>query len=133
MIAIDTNVLVRYLVNDEPERAAAARDLLSAASRQEPVFLCREVVVETVWVLKRAYRFSRARIAEVLMELVAVDGLIFEAEDDVAEAAAAYRRGGAGFSDLMILAAARRNDAQPLFTFDQQLAALDGAALPDHR
>lgn len=65
--------------------------------------------------------------------LLTASGLVIEAADDVAEAAAAYQRGGASFSDLMILAAARRNDAQPLFTFDRQLAALDGAALPDHR
>ncbi len=133
MIAIDTNVLVRFLVNDDPEQAAAARELMAAASRQESIFLGREVVVETVWVLERAYRFSRARIADMLVELVAADGLVIEAADDVAESAAGYRRGSAGFSDLMILAACRRNDAQPLFTFDQQLAALDGAALPGGR
>lgn len=130
MIAIDTNVLVRFLVNDDAEQAAAARELMAAASRQAPVFLCREVVVETVWVLERAYRFSRARIADMLVELTAADGLVIEAADDVAEAAAGYRRGGVGFSDLMILAACRRSEAQPLFTFDQQFAALDGAALP---
>lgn len=133
MIAIDTNVLVRFLVNDDPEQAAAARELMAAASRQEPVFLCREVLVETVWVLERAYRFSRARIADSLVELVAADGLVLEAADDVAEAASAYRSGSAGFSDLMILAACRRSDAQTLFTFDQQLAALDGAELSGRR
>lgn len=86
--------------------------------------------METVWVLERAYRFSRLRIADALVELTAADGLVIESADDVAEAAAAYRRGGVGFSDLMILAACRRSEAQPLFTFDQQFAALDGAALP---
>lgn len=132
MIGIDTNVLVRFLVNDDPEQAAAARELMAAASRQEPIFLCREVVVETVWVLERAYRFSRARIADMLVELVAADGLVIEAADDVAEAAAAYRRGSAGFSDLMILAACRRIEAQPLFTFDQQLAGTEGATSVGH-
>ena len=89
--------------------------------------------METVWVLERAYRFSRLRIADALVELTAADGLVIESADDVAEAAAAYRRGGVGFSDLMILAACRRSEAQPLFTFDQQFAALDGAALPGTR
>ena len=133
MIGIDTNVLVRSLVDDDAEQAAAARELLAAASRREPAFLCREVVVETVWVLERTYRFARARIAETLSALLAADDLVIEAADDVAEAVARYRRGSAGFADLMILAACRRSDAQPLFTFDQQLAALDGAELPGRR
>lgn len=133
MIAIDTNVLVRHLVNDDPEQAALARSLLGSASRDRPAFVCREVLVEAVWVLESRYRFERSRVAEALSALLTASGLAIEAADDVAEVAAAYRRGSADFSDLMILAACRRNDALPLFTFDQRLAALDGAALPSHR
>ena len=129
MTAIDTNVLVRYLVRDDAEQAAAARVLLERLTREHPGFVCREVVVEVVWVLERAYRFGRAEIADVLLELVATDCLVFESGDDVIRSALRYRQGGPGFSDLMILAAANRTEALPLQTFDDRLARVSGATL----
>ena len=128
MIAVDTNVLVRYLVNDDVEQADAARALLESLTPAHPGFVCREVAVEVVWVLERAYRFTRVEIANVLVELVATDCLVFEAADDIARAAFLYRQGGPGFSDLMILAAADRVGAMPLYTFDARLARAEGAA-----
>ena len=63
MIALDTNVLVRYLVRDELRQAEAARGLLESLTSERPGYACREVVVELVWVLERAYGFPRDRIA----------------------------------------------------------------------
>ena len=129
MIALDTNVLVRYLVDDDPQQAEAARVLLAGLTAERPGFVCREVAVELVWVLHRACGFSRDRIAAVLEELIGTEELEFEAVDDVARAAFSFRRGGAGFSDLMIAAAAKRRGANPLYTFDRQAAQLEGAVL----
>ena len=129
MIAVDTNVVVRYLVNDDVEQALAARTLLEGLPPEHAGFICREVAIEMVWVLERAYRFTRAQIADVLVELIATDSIVVEAADDVASAASRYRRGGVGFADLMILAAAERADATPLHTFDRRFAGLDGALL----
>jgi len=61
MIALDTNVLVRYLVRDDAEQAEAARALLESLTTDRPGYVCREVAVELVWVLERAYGFSRKR------------------------------------------------------------------------
>lgn len=129
MMAVDTNVLVRYLVRDHREQAEAARALLQSATAEKPAYACREVVVELVWVLERAYGYSPDRIAAILEELVATEGLVVEAPDDVAVAAFRYRSGGAGFSDLMVLAAARRAAALPLYTFDRKAARLEGVEL----
>ena len=94
MITIfDTNVLVRYLVRDDVEQAEAARALLESLTADAPGYICREVAVELVWVLERAYRFSRDQIATVLEELVVTEGLAIEAADDVARAASHYRAG----------------------------------------
>ena len=71
MITLDTNVLVRYLVEDDVQQAEAARVLLAGLTAERPGFVCREVAVELVWVLERAYEFSRDRISTVLEELVA--------------------------------------------------------------
>ena len=129
MTALDTNVIVRYLVGDHPEQAEAARVLLEGLIPGNPGFICREVVMEVGWVLERAYRFTRAQIAEALMDLTASDSLVVEHGDDVAAAAYRYRQGGVGFSDLMVLAAAERAGAVPLYTFDRRLARMDGAVL----
>ena len=129
MIALDTNVLVRYLVADDIRQAEAARVLLAGLTAERCGFVCREVTVELVGVLERAYRFSRDRVATVLEELVATEELVLEAVDDVARAARGYRPGGADFSDLMIAAAAKRSGALPLYTFDRRAARLEEAEL----
>lgn len=129
MTALDTNVLVRYLVDDHPEQASAARALLEGLTADRPGFICREVVVELVWVLQRTYRVPHDQIAAALEALVATESIVVEAANDVARAAARYRQGGAGFSDLMIVAAAERSQASPLYTFDRTLAQVEGAVL----
>ena len=129
MTALDTNVIIRYLVTDVPEQAEAARSLINQLTPDNPGFICREVVVETAWVLERSYRFPRTRIAEALMELAASDTLVVEDGDDVVAAAHRYRQGGVGFSDLMILAAVERVGALPLYTFDRRLGRMRGVVL----
>ena len=129
MIALDTNVLVRYLVRDDEEQAESVRALLESLTTERPGHVCREVVVELVWVLDRAYGVSRERIAMILQELVATEGLVVEAGHDVARAAFRYGAGGPGFSDLMVLAAAERAGARPLYTFDRKPARLEGVEL----
>ena len=129
MISLDTNVLVRYLVRDDVEQAEAARDLLEGLTVENRGFICREVTAEVVWVLERPYKFTREQIADVLLEMLATDGLDFEAAEDVTQAAESYRWGGADFADHMILQAATRNGATPLYTFDRKFSHLYGAVL----
>lgn len=129
MIAVDANILLRYLLRDQPEQAQAAQALLDGLTADEPGFICREVVLETVWVMQRTYKLPRRAVAVALLELMARENLVFEAANDTARALLLYRRTNADFSDLLILAAARRAGANPLYTFDQRLARAEGAAL----
>ncbi|WP_028030866.1 PIN domain-containing protein [Gemmobacter nectariphilus] len=129
MIAIDTNVLVRFLTQDDPKQGAAASRLFAELTIESPGFICREVVVELVWVLERAYRYSRAEIAAALEGLLSAAELELEASDDIGTALYAYRDQGFGFADLMIAAAARRIGARHLVTFDQKAARLPGVEL----
>ncbi len=129
MLALDTNVLVRYFTDDIPIQAEAARTLVSNLIPENPGFICREVTLETVWVPERSYRFTRNRISNALLDLLENDGMVVENAEDVAKAAELYPQSTADFSDLLILAAARRAGAAPLYTFDQKLARLKGAAL----
>lgn len=132
MIALDTSVIVRYLVGDDETQAAAARALMDRLTPDDPGFICREVAVEVAWVLERSYRFARAQVAAALMDLTASDSLVVENSDDVAAAAHRYGQGGPGFSDLMILSTAEQAGAAPLHTFDHKLAQKAGAVLADH-
>ncbi len=129
MLALDTNVILRYLVQDNEVQAEAAGSLIESLTADRPGFICREVTVEMVWVLERSYRFTRSQIADVLVEMTLTQGLVFEAEDDVVRAALQYRQGGPGFADLMILAAVTRAEADPLYTFDRALSRKEGVAL----
>ena len=132
MEAVDTNIILRYLVGDNPEQETAARALIDGLTPSNPGFICREVIVEVAWVLERSYGFIRTRVAEILMDLTASDSLVVENSDDVAAAAHRYRQGGIGLSDLMILSAAEREGARPLHTFDRRLARMRGAALVEN-
>ena len=129
MTALDTNVVVRYLVNDHAAQAEAARQLLESFTQGQPGYICREVIIEIAWVLERSYRFSRTEVANALMDLTSADNLRVEDGEDVAAAAHRYRQGGVGFADLMILQAAQRMGHQPLYTFDQKLGRITGATL----
>ncbi len=129
MIAIDTNVLVRFLTQDDPGQARAATDFMNGLSESDPGFIAREVMVELVWVLERAYRFGRTEVATALEGLLSASEIAVEAADDVGRALFRYREGRFGFADLMIAAAARRADAMPLVTFDRKAARIPGVEL----
>lgn len=129
MIALDTNVLVRFLVQDDPEQARLATEAIDLLSDAVPGFVSREVLVELVWVLERAYRLGRAEIAGALDGLLASTELMIEGADDVGPALELYRNDGFGFADLMIAAAARRAGATELVTFDRKAARMPGVRL----
>jgi predicted nucleic-acid-binding protein len=129
MIALDTNVLVRFLTQDDPVQSRAATDLITGLTAEAPGFVCREVMVELVWVLERAYGLDRAQVAAAIEGLLAATEIEVEAADDVGSALYRYRDDGFGFADLMIAAASRRAGAAVLVTFDRKAAQLVGVQL----
>lgn len=129
MIALDTNVLVRFLTRDDPAQSALAADLIGSLTADAPGYLCREVVLETTWVLERAYRYPRVDVMLAIEGLLAAPELVIETADDVGAALLAYAQGNVGFADLMVAAAARRAGAERLVTFDRRAANLPGVDL----
>ncbi|TQM90147.1 PIN domain-containing protein [Roseinatronobacter monicus] len=129
MIALDTNVLVRFLVQDDPEQARLATELIDGLTDQHLGFIGREVLVELVWVLERAYGYGRGDIAAALDGVLSSVEVLIEDSDDVATAVDRYRNDGFGFADLMIAAAARRASASELVTFDRKAARLPNVRL----
>ena len=129
MIGLDTNILVRFLVQDDPDQSAKARSLLDRCSVKEPGFVGREVLVELVWVLERAYGRKAPSISAALIGMLEAEELVLEDSDDVATAAVAYGSGVADFADHMIAAAADRVGCGTLYTFDRRAARHNSVTL----
>jgi predicted nucleic-acid-binding protein len=129
VIGLDTNVLVRFLVQDDLEQTAAATALISGLTEAEPGYVCREVLVELVWVLDRAYGLGRADIARALDGLLEAQELVIEAADRVALAADRYRKGGAGFADQMVALAGQGAGCRETATFDRKAVGIPGMRL----
>ena len=117
MLAVDTNVIVRYLTRDDPEQFARA----SALIRNEDVFVCTTVLLETEWVLRRVYGYRPAGLLEALL---AVAGLPRVTLEDPALAAQAleWMSGGMDFADALHLAKA--SECEAFVSFDRPLARL---------
>ena len=129
MIAVDTNVLVRYLTADDTAQLASVRALFLTLTVEHPAFICREALVELVWVLGYSYRLNRAEICDALEGLLAAVELEIEDADILSAALDSYLNAGADFADLMIRGAAEKRGALPLMTFDKKAARLAGVEL----
>jgi predicted nucleic-acid-binding protein len=122
VIALDTNVLVRFLVEDDRAQTRRARKLIQAAIREgEPCFVPEIVLCETVWVLDVSYRVSRADIAAVLRRLFAARQVKLEAPDLLARALAAFESGSGDFADYLIRERAKAAGCNEVATFDKKL------------
>lgn len=122
MIAFDTNVLVRLLVDDDPDQFAVAASLLErAAEAEDACYLSDAVLCETAWVLTSRYGASRGDVLAALNEIVADGRYVFDDVAVVAEAIRACEVARAGFSDYLIGARARRAGARTTYTFDLRL------------
>ena len=122
MIALDTNVLVRFLVVDDPEQTERAKKLLGeelAAGRA--VFIGEIVICETIWVLTRGYRFARAQIGLTLKRLLAAPGLHFGHREQLERALEAFEAGRADFADYLIREQALAEKCRSVATFDRGL------------
>jgi predicted nucleic-acid-binding protein len=131
VIALDTNVLVRFLVADNPRQGARARAVVAAAVRAgEPLFLADVVWCETVWVLHTAYGFERARVADALRRLLGARGVRARSFDAVAAALDAYERGRGDFADYLIREEGRAEGCTAMITFDRALLREGGFRAP---
>lgn len=123
MIGLDTNVLVRYLAQDEPLQGAAATQLVESFTEDAPGFLSTVTVVETVWVLERAYKTPRHEVAAILEGLLRAKELVVEQAEIHYIALGVYRARGADFADAVIAQLGKRSGCVETVTFDRRAAA----------
>ncbi len=122
MIGIDTNVVLRYLVQDDAAQAARATEFFASLTPDAPGFISTVVWAETYWVLTRGYRFDRHTATTQLHNLAMSDEIKPEDGRAVAEATSAVLESGADFADALIASTARRAGAQSVVTFDKAAA-----------
>ena len=127
MIAVDTNVLLRALVDDHaaPGQCAAARTLLASASK---VRVAPIVFMETLWVLHKRYQAPRREVARIARELLEHPRYQIENREPLNEALAIFTGSNVDFADAVALTDARHTQCV-LHTFDRKLAKLDGAVV----
>lgn len=129
MRALDTNVLVRYLAQDDPRQSARAtrllEDELSSADRG---FISLVVLLRTVWVMESVYGAKAPLVADILDELLRVPSLEIQEATAVRDATQRYRGGGVDLHDCLIVALAATRKARVL-TFDAKAARRLGMEL----
>ena len=130
MIGIDTNVLVRFFMEDDAAQTRAATACLTReCSEAAPGFINLVVLCEFVWVMTRNYRLGRADIADMVERILRTVELAVERADVAAEALESYRAGAADFADCVIAGMNGRAGCTLTRTFDRAAAA----SLPQFR
>lgn len=131
MIALDTNVLVRFLVEDDARQSAAAAALVERTVRAEDsLYVPGIVLCETVWVLSVSYRVPRLDIVKTLAELLRAKHLTFDYPDRLARAVDAFAAGRADLADYLIREDAIAAGCTSVATFDRHLLREEGFERP---
>jgi len=127
LIGLDTNVLVRYLAQDDKAQAAAATDLIeNEFSKNSPGYLNHITLCEIVWVLKKCYKVTKPKLIEIIEGLMSAKQLLIEDVALVWKALKMYESNNIDFSDALI--SNINTDAGCVYTvtFDKQAAKLKG-------
>jgi predicted nucleic-acid-binding protein len=128
MPALDTNALVRYVVEDDVAQLAAARRLIrKCVSEGQTLFVPVTVTLELEWVLRSSFEYAKDEVMQVLSSLFSAAELTFESERALEVALQLYRKGPADFADCLHIALAAQAGELPLWTFDKRAAKVNGA------
>jgi len=123
MLALDTNLLVRLLTNDDVKQAARVEAWLAAnATAQSPAYVDHVVLCELGWVLERSYGYARAHVHQALSTLLEHDVLTIESPSLVRQALQWFAEGPADFSDYLLAARTRSAGCSAVLTLDRKAA-----------
>jgi predicted nucleic-acid-binding protein len=127
MIGLDSNILVRYLTQDDPIQSPKATAIIERRLTEEnPGFVCIVAMAETVWVLDRAYGLAMHEIAAAIERMLQTDVLVVENEQEVFTAMIALKEGHGSFADALIVALGAWVGCSRTLTFDQIALRLPG-------
>ena len=127
MIGLDTNILVRLLVADDPAQTALAQEFVrKRCTRESPGFINCVVLTEFVWVLASSYQYRRSEIALAVESLLDGVDRVLEYHDEMRAGLADFKSGRADFIDSIITRINRARGCQVTATFDRKAAKLEG-------
>ena len=130
MIALDTNVLIRYLVQDDPAQAKLANNFIEEnCTDDSPCFIGQIVLCELAWVLESNYGQDRAQIANTIEQLLQVGQLDVMQPDIVWRALADYKSSNADFPDHLLARVNQANGCAVTVTFDKKASSQPGFEL----
>lgn len=118
MTGLDTNVLVRYVMQDDPRQSLRATRLIESLSAEDPGFVPVVVLVELVWVLSGSYDLDRTQVATVLATLLRSKELVVDRAELVTQALKRYSTEGADFADALIERLSAAAGCAATMTFD---------------
>ena len=131
MIGLDTNVLVRYIAQDDAKQSPMASTLIESLTVESPGYISVISVVELVWVLSGCYGSSKGEICEVLETLLRTKEIIVANADIVWQAVRLFKEGKADFADCLIERTANEAGCSYTTTFDRGAAKHCGMRLID--
>ena len=130
MIGLDTNILVRYLTQDDRQQSARATRIVERRlTENQPGFISLVAMVETFWVLDRAYGLPASEIARAIERILQADTLLVQNEQEVFTAMIALKTGTGSFSDALIAALGGWAGCFSTLTFDKKATRLKGFEL----
>ncbi|HEX6020163.1 MAG TPA: type II toxin-antitoxin system VapC family toxin [Burkholderiaceae bacterium] len=133
MIGLDTNVLVRYVAQDDARQTAQANALMESLTTERPGFIATVVLVEALWVMEDVYAASRERLAEIAEGLLQTDTLVVEGAERAWRALVGFRKGNADFADHLIARTCEAAGCSVTYTFDKTAARDGGMTLMSAR
>jgi len=118
MIGLDTNVLVRYIAQDDIKQSALATNLINSLTKESPGFITLVSVVELVWVMQSCYQSTKQEVVKILETLTATRELMIENSETVIKAIRVFSNSKADFSDCLIERSANKAGCEYSATFD---------------
>ena len=130
MIGLDTNVIIRYLTQDDKKKAALATKLFEhKLSHKAPGFISLVVIVEVVWVLEACYNVEKKQLVEILESLLSSRQLVVERADLVRVGIKLFVDSGADFSDALVVAISNAAGCKQTVTFDKKALSVGMTSL----
>jgi len=127
MIGLDTNVILRYLAQDDPVQSRKATDIIEhQLTLEEPGFVSIVTMAETVWVLGRLYHLTAGELASAIERMLQTEVLVIEHEQEVFTAMVTVRQSRGEFADALIGALGAKAGCKYTLTFDQRALRLPG-------
>jgi predicted nucleic-acid-binding protein len=131
MIGLDTNILVRFITQDDPRQSKITNELFARRlTADAPGFVSVVTMAELAWVLARAYRFPDKDVASAIERILQTESLVVEHEQEVFRAMLALGDGDGAFADALIAALNLRAGCSSTLTFDRRALRLPGFSAP---